>query len=126
MPRLRPARPAAHRAGAALGNERRSLPLRELRPHSVHAGADSLRQDHGWLRECFYSGVYCLMPKRPTASKGKSLFGEAALEAKPAAAAYRINIDGGSRGNPGPSAYGVLIRDANGGVVAKLKKYIGR
>jgi ribonuclease HI len=68
------------------------------------------------------------MPKRPPASKGKSLFAEAAPEAKPAAAAaaYRINIDGGSRGNPGPAAYGVLIRDANGGVVAKLKKYIGR
>jgi ribonuclease HI len=68
------------------------------------------------------------MPKRPPASKGKSLFAEAAPEPKPAAAAaaYRINIDGGSRGNPGPAAYGVLIRDANGGVVAKLKKYIGR
>jgi len=67
------------------------------------------------------------MPKRPPASKGKSLFAEAAAEAKPAtAAAYRINIDGGSRGNPGPAAYGVLIRDANGQAVAKLKKYIGR
>jgi len=68
------------------------------------------------------------MPKRPPASKGKSLFAEAAPEPKPAAAAaaYRINIDGGSRGNPGPASYGVLIRDANGGVVAKLKKYIGR
>jgi len=68
------------------------------------------------------------MPKRPPASKAKGLFGEAAPEPKPAgaAAAYRINIDGGSRGNPGPAAYGVLIRDANGGVVAKLKKYIGR
>jgi len=68
------------------------------------------------------------MPKRPPASKGKSLFAEAAPEPKPAAAAaaYRLNIDGGSRGNPGPAAYGVLIRDANGGVVAKLKKYIGR
>ena len=68
------------------------------------------------------------MPKRPPASKGKSLFAEEAPEPKPAAAAaaYRLNIDGGSRGNPGPAAYGVLIRDANGGVVAKLKKYIGR
>lgn len=67
------------------------------------------------------------MPKRSPTPKGKSLFGEAAPEPKPATtAAYRINIDGGSRGNPGPAAYGVLIRDANGGVVAKLKKYIGR
>src|SRR5690242_17786951 len=68
------------------------------------------------------------MPRRSPTPKGKSLFGEAAPEPKSAAAAaaYRINIDGGSRGNPGPAAYGVLIRDANGGVIAKLKKYIGR
>ncbi|HKE33673.1 MAG TPA: ribonuclease HI family protein [Candidatus Acidoferrum sp.] len=67
------------------------------------------------------------MPRRSPTAKGKSLFGEAAPEPKPAAApAYRINIDGGSRGNPGPAAYGVLIRDGNGEVAAKLKKYIGR
>ncbi len=65
------------------------------------------------------------MPRsRPTA-KGKSLFGEAP-EPKPAAAAYRANIDGGSRGNPGPAAYGVVIRDGRGEIVARLKKYIGR
>src|SRR5215467_4258286 len=67
------------------------------------------------------------MPRRPTTSRGKSLFGEATSETKSAtAAAYRINIDGGSRGNPGPAAYGVVIRDARGETVAKLKKYIGR
>lgn len=67
------------------------------------------------------------MPRRSPTPKGKSLFGEAAPEPKPAAAAaYRLNIDGASRGNPGPAAYGVLIRDANGAAVAKLKKYIGR
>jgi ribonuclease HI len=66
------------------------------------------------------------MPKRPTTSR-KSLFGDSAPESKPAEpAAYRINIDGGSRGNPGPAAYGVLIRDASGAVISKLKKYIGR
>lgn len=43
-----------------------------------------------------------------------------------ATAAYRANIDGGSRGNPGPASYGVVIRDPRGQVVAKLKKYIGR
>lgn len=66
------------------------------------------------------------MPRRPTTPRGKSLFGDAVPDPKPAAAAYRANIDGGSRGNPGPAAYGVLIRDGRGEIVAKLKKYIGR
>ena len=66
------------------------------------------------------------MPKRPPTSRGKDLFADAPAEPKPAAAAYRINIDGGSRGNPGPAAYGVIIRDGSGEIVAKLKKYIGR
>ncbi len=66
------------------------------------------------------------MPRRPSIARGKSLFGDAAPESKPAAAALRMNIDGGSRGNPGPAAYGVVIRDARGEIVAKLKKYIGR
>ena len=69
------------------------------------------------------------MPKRPSPPEGARLFGDAAHEPKPAAApaaAHRANIDGGSRGNPGPAAYGVVIRDAKGEIVARLKKYIGR
>jgi ribonuclease HI len=69
------------------------------------------------------------MPKRSSPPEGARLFGDAATEPKPAAgatAAYRANIDGGSRGNPGPAAYGVLIRDPKGETVARLKKFIGR
>lgn len=67
------------------------------------------------------------MPRRSPTTRAKSLFGDAGSERTPAAAAaHRINIDGASRGNPGPAAYGVLIRDARGETVAKLKKYIGR
>ncbi len=66
------------------------------------------------------------MPRRRPTAKGKSLFGDTAPEPKPPAAAYRANIDGGSRGNPGPAAYGVVIRDGRGEIVARLKKYIGR
>ncbi len=66
------------------------------------------------------------MPRRPPTTRGKDLFGEAPAEPKPTAAAHRANIDGGSRGNPGPAAYGVIIRDGRGEIVAKLKKYIGR
>jgi ribonuclease HI len=56
--------------------------------------------------------------------------GAGLFPAEPVAAAksasHRANIDGGSRGNPGPASYGVVVRDANGQIVAKLKKYIGR
>jgi ribonuclease HI len=65
------------------------------------------------------------MPRRTPTPRGKGLFRDAPAEPKPAAA-YRANIDGGSRGNPGPAAYGVVIRDGGGEIVAKLKKYIGR
>jgi ribonuclease HI len=67
------------------------------------------------------------MVKRLPTPRAKGLFPDAPAEPKLAAvAAYRANIDGGSRGNPGPSAYGVIIRDGGGVIVAKLKKYIGR
>ncbi len=36
------------------------------------------------------------------------------------------HVDGGSRGNPGPAAYGVVIEGAGGAPVAKLSKFLGR
>jgi ribonuclease HI len=62
---------------------------------------------------------------RGDAPRSGGLFGDAPQERKPVAA-YQANVDGGSRGNPGPAAYGVVIRDPKGEVVARLKKYIGQ
>ena len=39
---------------------------------------------------------------------------------------FIINTDGGARGNPGPSAIGVVIRDSKGKVVFQIGKYIGK
>jgi ribonuclease HI len=65
--------------------------------------------------------------KRVPAQRGGGLFGDVPPEPpKPATAAYQANVDGGSRGNPGPAAYGVIIRDGSGAIVARLKKYIGQ
>ena len=37
-----------------------------------------------------------------------------------------VEADGGSRGNPGPAAYGAVVRDAVTGVVlAELAEYLG-
>jgi ribonuclease HI len=65
------------------------------------------------------------MPRPSKPPGGAGLFPAEAASA-PKVVAHRANIDGGSRGNPGPASYGVVIRDAKGEIVAKLKKYIGR
>jgi ribonuclease HI len=36
-----------------------------------------------------------------------------------------VNVDGGARGNPGPAAIGVVVRDAEGEVLEKLGEKIG-
>jgi ribonuclease HI len=63
--------------------------------------------------------------RRVHTPRSGGLFGDASPEHKPVPA-YHANIDGGARGNPGPAAYGVVIRDAKGELVARLKKYIGQ
>jgi ribonuclease HI len=36
-----------------------------------------------------------------------------------------LNVDGGARGNPGPAAIGVVVSDADGGVVTEIAEQIG-
>ena len=57
----------------------------------------------------------------------KSLFDQPAPQPSQRSAppAIRANIDGGARGNPGPAAYGVIVRDAKGEVIAELSDYLG-
>jgi ribonuclease HI len=44
---------------------------------------------------------------------------------KAAPTAHTAYVDGGARGNPGPSGYGVAIQDAAGHPVAELSEYLG-
>ena len=37
-----------------------------------------------------------------------------------------VNVDGGARGNPGPAAIGVVVRDEDGAVLEELGETIGR
>ena len=53
--------------------------------------------------------------------KQKSLFADSRAPSS-APTAY---IDGGARGNPGPAAYGVVVRNAEGKMLAELAKYLG-
>jgi ribonuclease HI len=36
-----------------------------------------------------------------------------------------VNVDGGARGNPGPAAIGVVVRDADGAVLEEVGERIG-
>jgi len=54
------------------------------------------------------------------------LFAEPDSPSDRAEGAYTANIDGAARGNPGPAAYGVLIRRPDGTTHESLGKYIGR
>jgi ribonuclease HI len=55
------------------------------------------------------------------------LFSEAQAPAStPPDGVYVANIDGASRGNPGPASYAVVLRDPSGKVVLELAKNLGR
>ncbi len=61
----------------------------------------------------------------------KSASPSAGLFSQPAAGASArgmatANIDGGARGNPGPAAYGIVVRDASGATLVAAGKCIGR
>ena len=62
--------------------------------------------------------------KTPPPSSAR-LFSESHAAAPPAGV-HIANIDGASRGNPGPASYAVVIRDAGGKVILELAKNIGR
>lgn len=68
------------------------------------------------------------MPIRPFPQKSKfrtqEFFGGAIFSSEQG---YLVaHIDGGSRGNPGPSGYGVVIEDEVGRPVAQLSEYLGK
>lgn len=46
--------------------------------------------------------------------------------ASPPSGVYVANIDGASRGNPGPAAYAVVMRDPDGKMILELGKKLGR
>lgn len=62
--------------------------------------------------------------RKPLPRRAARLFDDPG--APPASAsAWLANVDGASRGNPGPASYGVVIRRPDGSEVLRLKKYLG-
>jgi probable phosphoglycerate mutase len=67
------------------------------------------------------------LPMKIPPPRSAQLFGDSDLHSPaPPSGVYLANIDGASRGNPGPAAYAVVIRDAQGKTVLELAKRIGR
>jgi ribonuclease HI len=52
--------------------------------------------------------------------------GDAAHRSAPPAGVHIANIDGASRGNPGPAAYAIVLHDPAGKIVLELAKNLGR
>jgi ribonuclease HI len=61
------------------------------------------------------------MPAPSRSSDSSNLFSTP----KSTAHAHTAHVDGGARGNPGPSGYGVVISNASGRSVAELSEYLG-
>jgi ribonuclease HI len=70
----------------------------------------------------------CYHDKMPVRKTAPAATGQLFAEQPSASPARRIvaHIDGGARGNPGPAAYGVLLEDETGQVIARLNRYLGR
>jgi ribonuclease HI len=62
------------------------------------------------------------MTRETKPSRNASLF----QEPDPPQGVYTASIDGGSRGNPGPASYGVIVRAPDGSTLFRIGKYLGR
>ncbi len=64
---------------------------------------------------------------KPGASQHGRLFPEPAAQKNEGRSSPVIaNIDGGARGNPGPAAYGIVLRKADGSPLLAVGKCVGR
>ena len=65
-----------------------------------------------------------MSPKSPPQTTPR-LFSDSS-PAGPPSGVHIANIDGASRGNPGPASYAVVMRDPNGKIILELGKKLGR
>src|SRR5271156_2264531 len=131
MQRLRDADAPAGDPGDAALDYRRDVPLRNLYAHPLLHGTNHC----GCCGKCatfvcrlgFYPPRELTILVRPTKTHPP---GSARLfaDSNPAvpSGVHVANIDGASRGNPGPASYAVVLRDPEGKVILELAKNIGR
>jgi probable phosphoglycerate mutase len=66
-----------------------------------------------------------MTPSKPVPPSSARLFSDSE-PAGPSAGVYLANIDGASRGNPGPASYAIVIRDPDGKIALELGKKLGQ
>jgi probable phosphoglycerate mutase len=65
--------------------------------------------------------------EKPEGAKIARLFPEpAGARSGGGSSLVTANIDGGARGNPGPAAYGIVLKKADGSTLVAAGKYVGR
>jgi ribonuclease HI len=67
-----------------------------------------------------------MTPPRKVSPPGSARLFADSHPSSPPPGVHVANIDGASRGNPGPASYGVVLRDPEGKIVLELAKNIGR
>ena len=67
-----------------------------------------------------------MSPTRKVTPPGSARLFADSHPSSPPAGVYVANIDGASRGNPGPASYAVVLRDPEGTIALQLAKNIGR
>src|ERR1700722_4815354 len=133
MQRLWDANEAAGNSGHPAVHYGRVVPLRNLHAHPLLHGTHR-GGGRGQCPACpsrpqfnFHSSRELKILARPTKTSPP---GSARLFADSPAAVpagvHVANIDGASRGNPGPASYAVVLRDPDGKIVLELAKNIGR
>ncbi len=94
----------------------------------LHISKEEARQILLYLAETLAQGPSAARVKEHRAKKAAlNAPGAVPASKRPSSAGafYDLFVDGGSRGNPGPSGGGAVIKDPSGKVVKRLKKRLG-
>src|ERR1700722_18393606 len=131
MQRLRHADEAAGDSGHTAVHHGRIVSLRNLHAHPLlhgtHCGSGCGQCPACPSRPQLHSSRELKILARPTKTSppgSARLFADS--QAPVPAGVHVANIDGASRGNPGPASYAVVLRDPEGKIVLELAKNIGR
>jgi len=103
-----------------------SFPLLRFTPEWLASGSEEAPRTRRWYGQfCSTLGLMTPVSHRPSGDAQASFFSNDSTR-KPAGGGWVVAYtDGGSRGNPGPSGYGVVILGEDGKVLGELSEFLG-